>query len=139
VSTIVVALIAVAALLAAPGRPGRSPQAARLAFRQLTSVWFNSPSAALAYGGRWLFAVLTDPARLVRLDPAGLTVTGALPLGSPGFDLDPVAYGDGAVWVCRLSWHAAVAHRPRHDAHHQPAAHRRGMLPQWLTAMARCG
>jgi DNA-directed RNA polymerase specialized sigma24 family protein/outer membrane protein assembly factor BamB len=99
VSTIVVALIAVAALLAAPGRPGRGPQAARLAFRQLTSVWFNSPSAVLAYGGGWLFAVLTDPARLVRLDPASLAVTGALPLGSPGFDLDPVAYGDGAVWV----------------------------------------
>jgi DNA-directed RNA polymerase specialized sigma24 family protein/outer membrane protein assembly factor BamB len=99
VSTIVVALIAVAALLAAPGRPSRGPQAARLAFRQLTSVWFNSPSAVLAYGGGWLFAVLTDPARLVRLDPASLAVTGALPLGSPGFDLDPVAYGDGAVWV----------------------------------------
>ena len=99
VSTIVVAVIAVAALLAAPGRPGRGPQAARLAFRQLTSVWFNSPSAALAYGGGRLFAVLTDPARLVRLDPASLAVTGALPLGSPGFDLDPVAYGDGALWV----------------------------------------
>jgi RNA polymerase sigma factor (sigma-70 family) len=99
VSTIVVALIAVAALLAAPGPPGRAPQAARLAFRQLTSVWFDSPSAVLAYGGGWLFAVLTDPARLVRLDPASLAVTGTLPLGSPGFDLDPVAYGDGAVWV----------------------------------------
>ena len=99
VSTIVVALIAVAALLAVPGRPGRGPLAARLAFRQLTSVWFNSPSAVLAYGGGSLFAVLTDPARLVRLDPASLAVTGALPLGSPGFDLDPVAYGDGAVWV----------------------------------------
>jgi DNA-directed RNA polymerase specialized sigma24 family protein/outer membrane protein assembly factor BamB len=103
VSTIVVALIAVAALLAVPGRPGRGPQAARLAFRQVTSVWFNSPSAVLAYGGGWLFAVLTDPARLVRLDPASLAVTGALPLGSPGFDLDPVAYGDGAVWVAGSS------------------------------------
>ena len=103
VSTIVVALVAVAALLAAPGRPAHGPQAARLAFRQLTSVWFNSPSAVLAYGGGWLFAVLTDPARLVRLDPASLAVTGALPLGSPGFDLDPVAYGDGAVWVAGSS------------------------------------
>jgi DNA-directed RNA polymerase specialized sigma24 family protein/outer membrane protein assembly factor BamB len=103
VSTIVVALIAVAALLAAPGPPGRGPQAARLAFRQLTSVWFNSPSAVLAYGGGWLFAVLTDPARLVRLDPASLAVTGTLPLGSPGFDLDPVTYGDGAVWVASSS------------------------------------
>ena len=90
VSTIVVAVIAVAALLAAPGRPGRGPQAARLAFRQLTSVWFNSPSAALAYGGG-CFRGLTDPARLVgsirpvsrlpgrsRLDPLASTWTRSL-------------------------------------------------------------
>jgi RNA polymerase sigma factor (sigma-70 family) len=99
VSTIALALIAAAVVVAAPGWPGRSPQPARLAFRQVASVWFNSPSAGIAYGGGRLFAVLSDPARLVRLDPASLAATGALSLGLPGFNLDPLAYGDGAVWV----------------------------------------
>ena len=103
VGTIVVVLIAAVVVVPAPGRPGRSPQAARLAFRQVASAWFNSPSARLAYGGGWLFAVLTDPARLVRLDPAHLAVTGTLSLGSPGFNLDPLAYGAGAVWVAGSS------------------------------------
>jgi len=99
VSTIALTLIAAAAVVAAPGGPGRSPQPARLAFRQVASVWFNSPSAGIAYGDGRLFAVLSDPARLVRLDPANLAATGVLSLGLPAFNLDPLAYGDGAVWV----------------------------------------
>ena len=98
-SACVLALAAVAVALAAPGQPGRGPQAGRPVFRQMASVWFSSPSAGLAYGGGRLFAVLADPSRLVRLDPASLAPTGALSLGSPGFNLDPLAYGDGAVWV----------------------------------------
>ena len=99
VSTIALTLIAAAVVVAAPGGPGRSPQPARLAFRQVASVWFNSPSAGIAYGDGRLFAVLSDPARLVRLDPDSLAATGVLSLGLPAFNLDPLAYGDGAVWV----------------------------------------
>lgn len=100
VSAMVVAFVVAAVLVVAPGRQGRGPgPAGRLSFRPTASVWFHSPSARLAYGGGWLFAVLTDPARLVRLDPATLAVTGRLSLGRPGFNLDPIVYGDGWVWV----------------------------------------
>jgi hypothetical protein len=94
--------VAISAILVGAGSEhGRAPAAgsarlARLASRSFGGNPAPQPAAVLTYGGGRLFAYVygQSEARLLRLDPMSLHVTGSLQT----FGGTHLVYGDGGVW-----------------------------------------